>query len=213
MNTTSSPTTFIYEPMDVHDKKIVKAYNDLLSDYEFDLFSIPDEKERDGVIQQLIHFIKVEPFYVEPMKELLGLYQIFQEQKKFNKLLEQIYKAALVHVTIDKKGNWYDVIPWGPLENRSIIRALIWGAEERWKKGKTAEAKKVFQNILKTNPGDNPGIRYQLLAILEGMTFEQFDEHMGDSEYVLPKIPKWFDKRAKFHPEFKELLKIWGDAN
>ena len=43
--------------------------------------------------------------------------------------------------------------------------------------------------------------------------FANADKKMGNSGFVPPTIPKWFDKKAKFHPEFAELLKIWGVQN
>ena len=113
----------------------------------------------------------------------------------------------------DKKENWlYDKIEWGWLENQSIIRGLQNGAIKRWKEGKAKEVKQVFQNLLKTNPNDNSGDRYHLLAIFEGMTVKEFDKKMGNSGFVPPTIPNWFDKKAKFHAESAELLKIWGDT-
>jgi hypothetical protein len=210
--TTSTPTTLIYEPIHVHDKKVVQTFNDLMLFYEYDLFHIQDKKEEKKVLQQLVNFITAEPYFLEPMLELLGIFDMTQEKKQYDAILEHAYQVALFHVTLDKNGNWYDLIPWSHKENRSLIRALIFGAEKRWMEGKTDEAKNVFQNILKSNPGDNPGVRYQLLALLEGMTFKEFDEHMGDSDSILAKIPIWFDENAKKHPEFKTLLKIWGDV-
>jgi hypothetical protein len=69
----------------------------------------------------------------------------------------------------------------------------------------------IFRKLLNANPGDNSGVRYQFLAILEGMTAKQFDKMMGDTGFVPPSAPKWFEERAKHHHEFTELLKKWGD--
>ena len=131
---------------------------------------IKGEKKLAEAENQLLNYIIDEPEFLEPIMKLLGIYDMTQEKEKHDKLLEHAYKSALHHVA-DKKGNWlYDKIEWGWLENRSIIRALQNGAIKRWKEGKTKEAKQVFQSLLKTNPNDNSGVRYHLLAILEGMT-------------------------------------------
>jgi len=208
--TTIQLKEFIYEPSKVHDKKVVEAYNELVLSHEDGLLAIEDPDELAAVEKKLEGFHYSEPDYMEPIITLLGIYEINQEQKEYDELLDHAYKSALRHVTIDKEGNWYDVIEWGWLENRSIIRALHYGATKLWKKGKTEEAKKVFQNLLKTNPGDNPGVRYDLLGLLEGMTEKEFEKKMGDSGYVQPEIPKWFAKNAKKHKEFAEWLKIYG---
>ena len=203
---------FLYEPSKVHDKKVVADYNDLILSYEGDILAIEDEDELAAMEKKLLGFYMLEPDYMEPIIALLGIYEITNEQQEYDELLEHAYKSALRHVTIDKEGNWYDVIEWGWLENRSIIRALQTGAIKLWRKGKTEEAKKVFQNLLKSNPGDNSGVRYYLLAIVEGMTTKEFDKKMGDSGFVPPEILKWFDKNVKKHKEFDELRKIWGEV-
>lgn len=202
---------FIYEPEKVHDRKVVEDYNNLVLSYEDGLLNITDEDELAKVEKQLEGFMMLEPTYLEPIMDLAGIYELMGEKQLCDDLLEDAYKIALNHVTIDKEGNWYDVIEWAWLENRCIIRALQNGAQSRWEKGNTKEAKKVFQNLLKCNPGDNSGVRYHVLAILEGMTARQFDTMMGDTGFVPDNVPKWFDKQAKLHPEFKELLERWGD--
>jgi len=207
---TTTLKEFKYEPIKVHNKKVVQDYNDFMLNYDYDVLAITDADELAAVEKKLEGFHYSEPDYMEPIISLLGIYEINQEQKEYDELLEHAYKSALRHVT-DKDGNWYEVIEWGWLENRSIIRALQNGATKRWQERNIVEAKKVFQNLLKANPGDNSGVRYQLLAILEGMTAKEFDKKMGDTGFVPPAIRQWFDEKAKLHPEFTESLKRWGN--
>jgi len=202
---------FIYEPEKLHDKKVVEDYNNLMLSHEDGLLNITDEDELAKVEKQLLGFMMLEPTYLEPIMDLIGIYGITGEQEQYDDLLEDAYKIALKHVTIDKEGNWYDIIEWGWLENRCLIRALQNGAHKRWEKGKTDEAKKVFLNLLKSNPGDNSGVRYQLLGILEGMTANKFDKMMGDTGFVPTTIPKWFDEKARLYPEFAVFLRKWGE--
>ena len=207
--TTTQLNELTYEPIKVHEKKVVNEYNELVLSHEDGFLNITDDAELAAVENKLLNIFTEEPEYLEPIIDLLGIYEITKEREQYNKLLEHAYKVAL-HRVADRDGTWgYDVIEWAWLENRCIIRALQIGAMKCWKDGNTHEAKKVFQNLLKVNPGDNSGVRYQLLGILEGMTAKQFDNMMGDTGFVPPAIPKWFDEKAKLHPEFTELLKKW----
>lgn len=67
----------------------------------------------------------------------------------------------------EKSGQWPEKLEWGWIENRHIIRAFVNMGILYWKKNKTLEAYSLFQKLLETNPNDNAGVRYFMLAILE----------------------------------------------
>jgi len=69
------------------------------------------------------------------------------------------------------------VLEWGWLENRHIIKAILNKALSHWVKGETDEALELFRKILSTNPGDNPGVRFYILAIKQGMSYREFEKH------------------------------------
>lgn len=55
---------------------------------------------------------------------------------------------------------------WGLLETRPYMRARQGLANTLWELGRTEEALRHYQEMLRLNPGDNQGIRYSLLQLL-----------------------------------------------
>ena len=116
---------------------------------------------------------------------------------------------------VDKEGNWPKIMEWGWLENRHIIKIIDRWAMELWEEGNTKEALIIFKNLLKSNPRDNIGARYSILAIKMNL----------DSSYDLQfqssvpgfidagEITKWFEENSrKFSDDFdwwwKEIEKV-----
>jgi hypothetical protein len=119
---------FLYEPEKVHNKKVVEDYNNLVMSHEDSLLNKTDADELAKVEKFLLGFMMLEPTYLEPIMDLAGIYSLNGEKEQYEEMMEYAYKVALSHVTINKEGNWYDVIEWNWLENRCIIRALQNGA-------------------------------------------------------------------------------------
>ena len=55
---------------------------------------------------------------------------------------------------------------WGMIESRPYMRALFGLAECEWQLGERQHAVELYRRALELNPGDNQGVRYQLLAAL-----------------------------------------------
>ena len=55
---------------------------------------------------------------------------------------------------------------WGFLESRPFMRAMAALAATLWETGQSDEALATWQEMLRLNPNDNQGVRYQLLAAL-----------------------------------------------
>ena len=55
---------------------------------------------------------------------------------------------------------------WGLLETRPYMRARSGLADCLWAQNKPQEARAHYQELLRLNPNDNQGVRYQLLALL-----------------------------------------------
>lgn len=78
---------------------------------------------------------------------------------------------------------------WGLVETRPYMRARLGLAEALWVQGRQREAIEHLQDMLRLNPGDNQGVRYQLLAWLldtdDNATAErlitQYEEDAGAS--------------------------------
>jgi tetratricopeptide (TPR) repeat protein len=63
---------------------------------------------------------------------------------------------------------------WGLLETRPFMRAMEGMADCLWRLGRKEEALQTYREILRLNPGDNQGIRYILVELLQAVNrYEQ----------------------------------------
>ena len=134
--------------------------------------------------------------------------------KKANKILKTACQNAIVRIS-DKHGNFPKSLPWLWLENRHIIRAINAWATELWELERIQEALEIFRKLLKSNPNDNIGARYSILAIrldLEPDYEIKFEIKDMPGYMDASKVIKWFEKESKkFTDEFdwwyKEMKK------
>ena len=150
-----------------------------------------------------------DPDFLDPYLALGEILDDGRRSDEAQQLLDEAYQRALNLIT-DKKGEWPRRIEWGWMENRHILRTLFNRAFQWWQDGKSDEALPLFRKILRACPGDNLGVRYFILAILEEMSFAQFDRRFDKGGYWDMSIAMWFDQTARKHPDdfewwFKEM--------
>jgi len=119
---------------------------------------------------------------------------------------KEAYQRAVDWIA-DSKGRWPKFMPWGFLENRHLMRALEYYADVRWEEKNIDEALDIYRRLLRLNPNDNQGARYNILAIRMGLGYEEWDkpfevkengEAIGLDAF---KVSKWFHKNAKKFPD------------
>ena len=64
------------------------------------------------------------------------------------------------------------VLPWGLVDNRPYLRCLHGLGLCLWRLGRTPDAVRVFNRMLRLNPGDNQGVRFELAAIEAGQSWQ-----------------------------------------
>jgi len=166
----------------------------------YDLYEEYDGKNAESMKRQLKQLIEKDPDFLD---SYLFLYEILQDDGNFHeaeKVLNEAYGRALKMIT-DKKGNWPDILEWGLLENRHIIRTIFNKAISLWRNKEIDNALDLFRKLLKTNPGDNVGARDYILAIRMGMSFEKFEKRFNKGGYYDMELVKWFDKNYKKFPD------------
>lgn len=143
--------------------------------------------------------------YPDFLDSYLFLREILQDEgkiKEADKLLDNAYNRAIKLIT-DEKGNWPDILGWGCMRNRHVIRTILNKAISLWDCGKDSEALVIFRKLLKTNPGDNIGAREFILAIRMKMSFKKFEKRFDKGGYTDADITHWFAKNyRKFPDEF-----------
>lgn len=160
--------------------------------------------EREGRVEEfkerLRKLIEKDPHYLEPYVILSDIYEMEGKLKEAEDLLREAYLRAKEFIS--KEGKLPDRLEWKHPTNRHIIRALInWGIF-LWELGEVEEALRVLKEVYRMNPKDEPGVRYYILAILEGMSFNEFEQvFTKDGEYNREDLEHWFEKHSKDHPD------------
>ena len=166
----------------------------------YDLKENYNEQNTEYTIKQLKLLIEQDPDYLDPY---IMLYEIFQEEGNYFEsiiILDSAYERAL-HLITDKKGNWPDVLEWGWLENRHIIRTLLNKALYFWMENQTPDALNLLRKLLRTNPGDNIGARNYILAIRMGMSYDEFENLFDIGGFYDAKMFRWFEENYKNFPD------------
>lgn len=153
--------------------------------------------------KQLEEIIEEDPDFFDSRIELADI--LLKEGDYFNAkiLLRSAFLKAMAEI-VDYKGRWPKSMSWSWLENRHIIRALNRWAFFLWEDGRPEYAIEIFRKLLRSNPNDNIGARYEILAIL--MNYEPYwAEEMfpaSSAGFVdAIKEMEWFSKNVKNFPD------------
>ncbi len=176
------------------DHEVMDEYYGLCESY--------DERNVKTAKRQLQRLIQKDPDFLD---SYLFLFEILLNEGNFSKaekILDQAYARAINLIT-DKDGNWPDVLRWSWLENRHIIRTIVNKAVSLWDQGKSEPALDLLRKLLRTNPNDNPGVRYYILGIRLNLSLEEFENRFDRGGFWDRDIEEWFRKNwNKFPDEF-----------
>jgi len=180
-----------------------------------EFYEFMDNDLSNGQVKRAMKkFIEEDPLYFEPYLVLIDLFLEEGNYLEAKKYLKTAFQKAIMKI-VDKKGNWPKIMEWGWLENRHVIKIIErWGIE-LWEEGNTKEALNIFENLLKTNPRDNIGARYSILAIKMNLntSYELQFQSSLPGFIDAGEITKWFEENSrKFSDDFdwwwKEIEKV-----
>ena len=138
------------------------------------------------------------------MQTYVGLAQVYGVSGEKKKAREVIIKAY--EETLRKFPKWPKEMPWGILENRAYLRALQYRADLFWDDDESDEAIKLFRILLKLNPDDNQGVRYEISALYAGVSGDElnkmFDE--GNEKQNWDNLHKLVEEQNLKHNFWKE---------
>ena len=186
-----------YEPYEFIDKDRFEVHEMY---FEFLESSIQNDTKKS--IKALKVMIKKDPNFFDPYITLHEYYLADGDFKKAIKTMEDGYHRAMD--LIEKRGNFPDTLRWGFIENRHIIRMLFNFAIFLWVNSEEQNvALNIFKQLLKSNPDDNIGARYSIVALLEGFNSQEEYEEQFESKNGMgleyEKLEKWFYKSAQKH--------------
>jgi len=192
----------VYEFIDKDRFKVNKMY------WEF--IESEDAEDIEKSISILKNIIKKDPDYFDPYITLHEYYLENTEPDKAIVVLVEGYDRAMDLIMLD--GEFPDELLWGFLENRHIVRMIFNYALLMWRLEDTERAVSLMLQLLRSNPGDNIGARYYIVAILEGFESEEAFEagFMEDGEEYIDwqKQEGWFQEKIVKH---KRVLGWWLD--
>ena len=174
--------------------------NHKVMDIYYDLCEKYNGNNSEYIKKQLGHLIVKDPDFLD---SYLFLYEILLDEGNLlegEKILNYAYERALKLIT-DKEGNWPDILEWGWLQNRHIIRTILNKAISLWENKKIDDALDLFRKLLKTNPNDNVGARYYILAIRMKISFEEFEKRFDKGGYYDMELSEWFNENYKRFPD------------
>lgn len=172
-----------------------------------------ESKEADNTkkaIKILKSIIQKDKDYFDPYITLHEYYLMDENYEQAIETMEEGFHRAIK--LVEKRGRFPDELPWGYIENRHIIRMLFNFGMFVWLNEENDVALGIFTQLLKSNPNDNIGARYSIVALLEGFkSQEDYEEQFVSKEgYGLEyeSLEAWFYKGAKKH---KDVLGWWLD--
>lgn len=176
-----------------------------LQDNYYRLMERFDTIKRQSAYNALKRLIKKDPDFLEPYLVLSEMHLEKDNVRKAFTVLEEAYKRA-VNLITDRNGNWPARLQWGHYENRHIIRALLHKALTDWEFGNTDKALALLRKLLSTNPNDNIGARYYILAILLGFSFHEFEGRFNKGGFYDMDLTNWFTEHYHLFPaEFSQI--------
>lgn len=113
----------------------------------------------------------------------------------FEKAKEKVFK--------DCKWKWPKTILWWYTDNRPLLSLIKNYSTALWIMYNLSEAEDILKLLLKLNKNDNQGNRYDLLAIKEWLSYDEFIEKFDKWWYFDNEISEWFSKNVKKYKDIK----------
>ncbi len=98
---------------------------------------------------------------------LNGLGTVYFHEKRLDEA-EAMYASGKKSVLKFFKDKMPDHVDWAAPHDRTLIRSLHGLALVEYRRGKTATAEKMFEEIVRLNPKDNTGARFLAMDIRKG---------------------------------------------
>ena len=170
----------------------------------YDLLEISSASKKR---KELIRLMNRDPYFFDSYVVLSEELAASGEVKESIKVLNEGYRKADELLSFGGKG-WPKVLAWGWHENRHIIRCLTNKAVLDWDLGDIDSALKILRYLLASNPSDNVGARFYILAIKEGMSLSQYEDEIERDGIVDDEFFEWFNRGIKkYSEEFSEWIK------
>jgi len=184
---------------------MVKSKEQLKNDYYYDAMECLEcgKSHAKEALKLLEAALEIDKNYVQTYIGLVSVYSVLGKKEKMEKMIKIAYKK-----TLQKFSKWPNKMLWGHLENRAYLRAIQYRADLYWDNKEDEQAIELFRLLLKLNPNDNQGARYEIAGLYAGLCgtdinnmFDYGNENQDWS--ALKKLVSEQNKKYKFWKEPK----------
>ena len=172
--------------------------------YYYDAMDLLCEGKRGAkkALELLNEVLEIDEDYVQTHIGLIATYGDLGKKREYEKAVRTAYEK-----TLKKFPKWPEEMKWGYLENRAYLRAIQYMAELHWDKGEEEKAIELFRLLLKLNPGDNQGVRYEIAGLYAGLCGDDINRMSaeGNSKQGWGILERLVRKQNEKH-------KFWGTS-
>ena len=190
------------------DSGFVDDDNDesIKNNYYYDAMERLDgEKARAKEALKLLEAaLEMDEDYVQTYIGLISVYSILGKKEKAEEMIKVAYEK-----TLKKFPKWPKNMEWGDMDNRAYLRAIQHMADLYWDNGENDKAIELFRLLLKLNPNDNQGVRYEIAGLYAGLKGtdinKMFDEGNKNQDWsALEKLEAEQNKKHTFSKGYQE---------
>lgn len=136
------------------------------NDYYYDAMELlgGGAREIKEALRLLNIALEMDKDYVQTYIGFVSAYGAAGDKKKSEEAIKTAYEK-----TLKKFPTWPKEMRWGYMDNRAYMRAIQYRGELYWDNGENEKAIELFRLLLKLNPGDNQGARYEIAALYAGL--------------------------------------------
>ncbi len=190
----------------IQGKPFIDEFHEVSCEYDNLLHAYPPLQQFK---KRLRNLIKKDSYYFDSYLTLADILIEENQLGEARKLIKEGFDNAIKRLTCNK-GRWPRILEWGYMENRHIIRILDRWGMDLWDDGNTEEALDHFRNLFKSNPSDNIGVRFNILAIRMGLDSKYERKFASTIPGFLDarKVFQWFEQNSK---KFPDEFQWWWD--
>lgn len=170
------------------------------NDLYYDALELLDEGKPGAqeALELLNRALEMDEDCVQTYIGFICVYGALEKKDEREKMTKIAYSK-----TLKKFPEWPETMEWADLDNRAYMRAIQFMAELYWDYGQNEEAAELFRLLLKLNPGDNQGVRYEIAALYAGLSGDDvnrmFDEGNAKQNWdELKDLVEEQNKKYKF---------------
>lgn len=137
-----------------------------INDYYYDAMELlgGGAREIKEALRLLNIALEMDKDYVQTYIGFASAYGAAGDKKKAEEAIKTAYEK-----TLKKFPKWPKKMEWGYLDNRAYMRAIQSMGDLYWDNGENKKAIELFRLLLKFNPNDNQGVRYEIAALYAGL--------------------------------------------